>query len=160
VNAVAKVTKPSLEGWAVVLSNKAAICADAGVSSDGSPLSRSVDEGNVDVRVSIEIVGLARLSVGVEEKVNASSLLQIGMLVMKQMVQEFKQTYGSGQRHAARDQVARTRTTSGHHAKLLLGDEVDKILDLGLEGNLIGVCRLVRVGGGITGVGIGERHFV
>ena len=82
MNAVAKVTEPRLEGWAVVLSNKAAICADAGVSGDGSPLSRSVDEGNVDVRVSIEIVGLARLSVGVEEKVNASSLLQIDMLVM------------------------------------------------------------------------------
>ena len=112
------------------------------------------------MRISIEIVGLARLSIGVEEKVNASSLLQIGMLVMTQIVQEFKQTYGGGQRHAAGDQVARARTTGGHHAKLLLGDKVDKILDLGLEGNLIGVCRLVRVGGGITGVGIGERHFV
>lgn len=76
MDAVTEVAKPSLEGWAVVLSNKAAVCADAGVSSDRSPLSRGVDEGNVDMRVSIEVVGLARLGVGVEKKVNASSLLR------------------------------------------------------------------------------------
>jgi hypothetical protein len=77
MDAIAEVAEPSLEGWAVVLSNEATICADAGVSSDRSPLSGGVDERNVDMRVSIEVVGLARLSVGVEEKVNASSLLRV-----------------------------------------------------------------------------------
>lgn len=77
MDAVTKVAEPSLESWAVVLSNKAAVCANAGVSSDRGPLSGGVDERNVDMRVSIEVVSLARLGVGVEEKVNASGLLQI-----------------------------------------------------------------------------------
>ncbi|KAI6759749.1 hypothetical protein HG530_010429 [Fusarium avenaceum] len=78
VDTVAEVTEPSLEGWGVVLSNKAAICANAGIASNRSPLSRGIDEGNVDMRVSIEVVGLAGLGVGVEEKVNASGLLRKG----------------------------------------------------------------------------------
>lgn len=78
MDTVAEVTEPSLEGWGVVLSNKAAICANAGIASNRSPLSRGIDEGNVDMRVSIEVVGLAGLGVGVEEKVNASGLLRKG----------------------------------------------------------------------------------
>jgi hypothetical protein len=76
MDTVTEITKPSLEGRAVVLGNKTAICADTSITSNGSPLSGGVDERNVDVRVSIEVVGLARLGVGVEEKVDTSSLLQ------------------------------------------------------------------------------------
>jgi hypothetical protein len=37
---------------------------------------------------------------------------------------------------------------------------VDEILNLGLEGNLLDVGLLVRVGRGIASVCVGERHFV
>jgi len=76
MDTVTEITKPSLECRAVVLGNKASIRANTSIASNGSPLSRGVDERNVDVRVSIEVVGLTRLCVGVEEKVNAASLLQ------------------------------------------------------------------------------------
>lgn len=69
-------------------------------------------------------------------------------------------TYGGGQRHATRDKVAGFRTAGGHHAKLLLSDEVDEVLDLGLKGNVLSVGLLVRVGRGIASVCVGERHFV
>jgi hypothetical protein len=36
---------------------------------------------------------------------------------------------------------------------------VDEILNLGLEGNLLGVGLLVRIGRGIASVCVRERHF-
>ena len=59
-----------------MLGDQAAVGINGGSSSDGSPLSRGVDKGDVDVRVGGEVVSLARLGVGVEEQVNASSLLK------------------------------------------------------------------------------------
>jgi hypothetical protein len=45
------------------------------MARDGSPLSRVVDEANVDRRVLLEVISLTRLGVGVEEEVKAVTLL-------------------------------------------------------------------------------------
>lgn len=77
VDSVAEVANPGLEGWAVVLLDEASVGDDLGHAADGGPLARAVDEGDVDVGVCRELIGLVRLGVGVEEEVNASALLHI-----------------------------------------------------------------------------------
>jgi hypothetical protein len=44
-------------------------------SRDGCPFAGAVEEGDIDVRVRLDIVGLARLSVGVEDQVNTAVFL-------------------------------------------------------------------------------------
>lgn len=58
-----------------MLLDERTIRLDACGSADRSPLAGVVEERDVDVRISVEIVRLARLAVGVEEKVDAASLL-------------------------------------------------------------------------------------
>lgn len=67
MHAIAEITEPGLQGGSIVLGHQAAVGINGGSSSDGSPLSRGVDKGDVDVRVGGEVVSLARLGVGVEE---------------------------------------------------------------------------------------------
>jgi hypothetical protein len=78
VHAVTEITKPGLQCGSIVLGDQAAVGVNGGSSSDGSPLSRGVDEGDVDMGVGGEVVSLARLGVSVEEQVNASGLLLRG----------------------------------------------------------------------------------
>ena len=70
-------------------------------------------------------------------------------------------TYSGSNSHAARDKGSSRSVTSGHHAKFGSRGELDKVVNLGLESDLIvQVGRLVRIGRGITGRGVGEvrRH--
>lgn len=73
--AVAEVTNPCLECRRVVFLNNAAIRLDGGMARYGSPFSRVVDKTNVDRRVRLKIICLARFGVGVEEKIEAIALL-------------------------------------------------------------------------------------
>jgi hypothetical protein len=75
VNAVAEVAEPRLEAAAVRLLDQLAILDEASLTRDGRPLAGAVDEGDVDVRVVGQVVGLAGLVVCVEEKVDASGFL-------------------------------------------------------------------------------------
>jgi hypothetical protein len=76
VLAVTEVANPCLQSGRVVLADNLTVCLDACVARDGCPLARGVDEANVDGRLVLDVVGLARLGVGVEEEVKAVSLLQ------------------------------------------------------------------------------------
>jgi hypothetical protein len=75
VDAIAKVTQPSLQLRAVVLLNKVPVRHDAGDSADGCPLAHVVEEGDVDVGIRGEVVCLAGLGVGVKEQINTTVLL-------------------------------------------------------------------------------------
>lgn len=75
MGAISQVSEPSFQSWAIVLLNQGSVSDDTGLPSDGSPLSGRVDESDVNVRVAGDVVGLARLGIGVEEKVNAIGLL-------------------------------------------------------------------------------------
>jgi len=58
-----------------VLLDDSAVGLDGGVAGDGCPLAGVGDEANVDGLVLLEIVGLARLGVGMEEEVEAICFL-------------------------------------------------------------------------------------
>lgn len=58
-----------------MFANNVTVGLDRGVAGNGCPFARVVDEADVDCSVLLEIVGLARLSIGVEKKVKAVSLL-------------------------------------------------------------------------------------
>ncbi len=75
VCAVAQVTEPSLEGWSVVFLDKVAVGDDARGAGDAGPTAVRGAEGDVDVGVGFEVVGLARFGVCVEEEVDTTALL-------------------------------------------------------------------------------------
>lgn len=75
VLAVAKVAEPGLEADGVVLLDAGAVGLDGGEARDAGPLAGVVEEGEVDVGVLGQVVGLAGLGVGVEDEVDAVVLL-------------------------------------------------------------------------------------
>jgi hypothetical protein len=75
VLAITKVTDPRLERGGVVLTHNLAISLNRGMTRNGCPFTRAVDEANVDRLVFLEVVCLAGLGVGVEEEVEAVALL-------------------------------------------------------------------------------------
>jgi hypothetical protein len=75
VGAISQISQPGLQRLVVVLLDQRSICDDASLSSNGSPFSGGVDEGDVDVRVAGEVVGLAGLCVGMEEKIDTLRFL-------------------------------------------------------------------------------------
>lgn len=60
-----------------MLADDVAVGLDGCVTRDGGPLASVVDEADIDCGVLLEIVGLSRLGVGVEEDVEAVSFLGI-----------------------------------------------------------------------------------
>jgi hypothetical protein len=75
VRAITKITKPGLQPRGVVLLDNSAVSLDSGMTRDGRPLAGAGNETNVDRRILLEVVGLARLGVGVEEEIKAVSFL-------------------------------------------------------------------------------------
>jgi hypothetical protein len=75
VLAVAEVSQPGLEALGVVLADAGSVGLDLGGAGDGSPLAAGIDEADVDVGGVVEVVGLAGLGVGVEDEVDAVTLL-------------------------------------------------------------------------------------
>lgn len=75
VLAVTEIADPSLKCGRVMLLHNGAIGLDGGFAGDGCPLAAVVDEANVDGLVLLQVIGLARLGVGVEEKVKALRFL-------------------------------------------------------------------------------------
>lgn len=76
VLAVTKVAEPSLERRRVVLLDAGAVGLDGRGAGNAGPLAGAIEEGEVDLRVLLEIVGLAGLGVGVEDEVDAVVLLR------------------------------------------------------------------------------------
>jgi hypothetical protein len=60
-----------------VLLDNSTIGLNGSVTRDGCPFTRVGDEANVDGCMLLEVVGLARLGVCVEEEVEAVALLQV-----------------------------------------------------------------------------------
>lgn len=73
--AITKIAEPGFQRGRVVLLDDVAVNFDGCMSRNRCPLARVVDEANVDRRVGLEIVGLSGLGVGMEEKVEAITLL-------------------------------------------------------------------------------------
>ena len=72
---VAEVTNPRLKRWRVVLLHEGAIGDEGSATGDGRPFARGGQEGDIDVRVGFEVVGLAGLGIGVEEEIDAVAFL-------------------------------------------------------------------------------------
>jgi len=81
VNTIAEITNPGLQIRGIVLLDCGAVGDDLAGTGDRGPLSARVDESNVDVAVRIDVIGLARLGVGMEDEVNAAVLLFWQVLV-------------------------------------------------------------------------------
>jgi hypothetical protein len=77
VLAVTEVAEPGLERGRVVLLDAGAVGLDRSGAGDAGPLAGVVEESEVDLRVLLEIVGLAGLGVGVEDEVDAVVLLRL-----------------------------------------------------------------------------------
>ena len=75
VLAVAEVAEPGLQAGRVVLLDAGAVGLDGGEAGNAGPLAGVVEEGEVDVGVLGEVVGLAGLGVCVEDEVDAVVLL-------------------------------------------------------------------------------------
>lgn len=72
---VTEVTEPGFESGRVVFLDGGAVGDDGGFAGDGRPFAGAVEEGDVDVGVRVDIVGLAGFGVGVEDEVNATGFL-------------------------------------------------------------------------------------
>jgi hypothetical protein len=82
------ITHPGLQCRGVVFLDGVAIGEDAGGAGNGGPRAVGGEEGDVDVLVRVEVVGLAGFSVGVEQVVDASGFLErrnISMVVLSTM---------------------------------------------------------------------------
>ena len=75
VRAIAKVTDPRFQAGGVVLLDDGAISFNVCPAADRCPLARLSLEGNVDVFVMSQVIGLAGFGVGVEEVVDAGVFL-------------------------------------------------------------------------------------
>ena len=80
VLSVTEVAEPGFESGRVVFLDGVTVGDDGGFAGDGGPFAGAVKEGDVDVRVGVDVVGLAGFGVGVEDEVNATGFLE-GLLV-------------------------------------------------------------------------------
>jgi hypothetical protein len=84
------ITHPGLQCRGVVFLDGVAIGEDAGGAGNGGPRAIGGEEGDVDVLVRVEVVGLAGFSVGMEQVVDASGFLggkrNISMVVFPNMM--------------------------------------------------------------------------
>jgi hypothetical protein len=76
VLSITEVAEPGLERRRVVLLDAGAIGLDGSGAGDAGPLAGVVEESEIDLRVLLEVVGLAGLGVGVEDEVDAVVLLR------------------------------------------------------------------------------------
>ena len=79
VLAVTLIAHPGLQCRGVVLLHGLAVGEDACGAGDGGPAAVWRDEGDVDVGVVVDVVGLAGLGVGVKEVVDATRFLSRGV---------------------------------------------------------------------------------
>lgn len=81
VFAVLQIAKPRFQGGRIVFANHLTVSDNVGLARDGGPFAGGIEEGDVDFRLRLEIVGFARFSIGVEQEVNAASFLYPGQLL-------------------------------------------------------------------------------
>ena len=72
---ITEISKPSFQSWRVVFLDSSSVGEDTGFAGDGSPFAAAVEEGDVDGVIGGDVVGLARFSVGVEDKVDTARFL-------------------------------------------------------------------------------------
>ena len=76
VLAIFQIAEPCLQGRGVVLADGVSVRDDVSFARNGGPFTGRVKEGNVDLGIGFQVVGFAGLGVGVEEKVEAATLLE------------------------------------------------------------------------------------
>lgn len=79
--AVSKVSDPCLQSGRVILPHLLAVGLDGGFAGNGGPFAAAGKEGEIDVRVGFEVIGLAGFAVCVEEKVDPVTLLSVETLL-------------------------------------------------------------------------------
>ena len=73
--AIFQVAKPCLQGRRIVFADHLTISDNVGFAGNRGPFAGGVEEGNVDLRFGLEVIGFAGFGVGVEEEVNAATFL-------------------------------------------------------------------------------------
>jgi hypothetical protein len=76
VLAITEVAEPCLKRRRVVFLDAGAVGLDGSGAGNAGPLAAVVEEGEVNFGVFLEVIGLARLGVGVEDEVDAVVLLR------------------------------------------------------------------------------------
>lgn len=104
--------------------------------------------------MGLQIVGLARFGVGMEEEVNAVFLWS---LVSMEICRGENLVYLSSNGHAAGYELSST-VLSGHHTELGGIDKLVQVLNLLLDRGLILVLLGIGVGWLAASVCVGERH--
>ena len=74
---ILEISEPGLQSWGVVFLDHVAGSEDRGGAGNRCPFAGGIEEGDVDVRVGIDVAGLARFGVGVEDEVDAVIFLFI-----------------------------------------------------------------------------------
>jgi len=75
VLAVSEVFNPCFELAEVVFLDGFAVGDDLGFTEHRGPFIKEVEEGDVDFRVGLKVVGFVEFSVGVEEEVDTAAFL-------------------------------------------------------------------------------------
>lgn len=73
--AITEVTNPRLERGRIVFLDDGAVGDEARATRDRGPFAAGVEEGEVDVWVGFEVVGLAGFGIGMEKEVDAVAFL-------------------------------------------------------------------------------------
>lgn len=75
--AISQIANPRLQRRRVEFLHRLAICEHAGLATDGRPFASTIDEGDVDVRIIVELIRLAGFGIGVEDEVDSVVLAYI-----------------------------------------------------------------------------------
>jgi hypothetical protein len=72
---IAEITQPRLQRRRVVRPNLFTVGLNSRFPGNRRPLAAAIEEAEVDLRIRSEVIGLARLGIGVEDEVDAVVLL-------------------------------------------------------------------------------------
>lgn len=169
---IAQVAQPGFERWRIVCPHDFTVRYHGRLAAHRGPLARAIEEGDVDVWVRIQVVGLSAFGVGVEEQVDPTVFLEnalvssFGKLTGKRgkgfqvgRYRELGSLNLSGHGHTPRGEETGAISPCGQHAELGCGYEVDETVDFLFQRRFVQVLRFVRIGRLIAGVCITKGHF-
>ena len=74
---IAKITEPGFKCWRIVSPHVFTVRDHGRLAANRGPFARAVEEGDIDVGIRVEIVGLSAFRVGVEDQIDPTVFLEI-----------------------------------------------------------------------------------
>lgn len=172
---IAEVAQPRFERWRIICPHGFTVRYHGRLAAHRCPLARAIEEGDVDVWVRVQVVGLAAFGVGMEEQVDPTVFLEecvsvssFGTLTGQSPAKvlgwgryrELGRVFNlSGNGHTPRGEKTGAISPCGQHAELGCGNEVDETVDFLFQRRFVQVLRFVRVGRLIAGVCVTKGHL-